>query len=82
MGNHRKPKTLHSKTHHERRKGNISNFFTKQDHSIQIAVPKGKSVNARFYKGKLLHKLKNISQTVDKQLVSVMTMHSHAKRPL
>jgi hypothetical protein len=25
---------------------------------ILIAVPKGKSVNAKFYKGKVLHKLK------------------------
>ena len=27
-------------------------FFTNQGPAIQIAVPKGKSVNARFYKGK------------------------------
>ena len=33
-------------------------FFTNQGHAIQIAVPKGKSVNARFYKGNVLHKLK------------------------
>lgn len=33
-------------------------FFTNQGHAIQIAVPKGKSVNAKFYKGKVLHKLK------------------------
>jgi hypothetical protein len=32
-------------------------FFTNQGHSIQIAVPKGKSVNAKFCKGKVLHKL-------------------------
>ena len=33
-------------------------FFTNQGPAIQIAVPKGKSVNARFCKGKVLHKLK------------------------
>ena len=33
-------------------------FFSNQGPAIQIAVPKGKSVNARFYKGNVLHKLK------------------------
>jgi hypothetical protein len=33
-------------------------FFTNQDPSIQIAVLKGKSVNAKFFKGMVLHKLK------------------------
>ena len=33
-------------------------FFTNQGPAIQTAVPKGKSVNARFYKGNVLHKLK------------------------
>ena len=33
-------------------------FFTNQGPAIQIAVPKGKSVNARFYKGNVHHKLK------------------------
>ena len=33
-------------------------FFTNQGLAIQIAVPKGKSVNAKFFKGKVLHKLK------------------------
>ena len=33
-------------------------FFTNQGHVIQIVVPKGKSVNAKFYKGKVLLKLK------------------------
>ena len=33
-------------------------FFTNQGPAIQIALPKGKSVNARFYKGKVLPKLK------------------------
>ena len=33
--------------------------FTNQGPAnIQIAVPKGKSVNARFYKGNVLHRLK------------------------
>ena len=33
-------------------------FFTNQCRATQTAVPKGKSVNARFYKGNVLHKLK------------------------
>ena len=33
-------------------------FFTNHGPAIQIAVPEGKSVNARFYKGNVLHKLK------------------------
>ena len=33
-------------------------FFTNLCLAIQIAVPKGKSLNARFYKGYVLHKLK------------------------
>ena len=32
-------------------------FFTNQGPAIQIAVPKGKPVNARFYKGNVLHEL-------------------------
>ena len=32
-------------------------FFTNQGPAIQIAIPKGKSVNAKLYKGKVLHKL-------------------------
>ena len=34
--------------------------FTNQDPAIQIAVPKGKSVNAGFYKGNVLHILLNL----------------------
>ena len=54
---------------------------------IPIAVPKGKSVNARFYKGNVLHKLKKYFLAVDQQLVSVVsgcctTMLRHTKRPL
>ena len=33
-------------------------FFTNQGPVIQIAVPKGKSVNAWFYKGNVLHTFK------------------------
>ena len=33
-------------------------FFTNQGPAIQIAVPKGTSVSARFYKGNVFHKLK------------------------
>ena len=33
-------------------------FFTNQGPAFQIAVPKGKSVNTRFYKGNVLHNFK------------------------
>jgi hypothetical protein len=33
-------------------------FLTKQGPAVQIAVPKEKSVNATYYKGKVLYKLK------------------------
>jgi hypothetical protein len=33
-------------------------FFTNQGPAIQIAVPKFKTANAKFFKGKVLHKLK------------------------
>jgi hypothetical protein len=49
---------LPSKTHHERQKGHACFFLTNQDPAIQIAEPKGKSVNAKFYKGIVLHKVK------------------------
>jgi hypothetical protein len=39
--------------------------FTYHGPAIQIAAPNGKSVNAKFYKGKVLHKLKNFSKPVD-----------------
>ena len=58
MGNQRRQKTLHSKTHHEHQKVMYVIFLTNQGLAIQIAVPKGKSVSARFYKGNGLHKLK------------------------
>ena len=46
-------------------------FFTNQVPDIQIAVPKGKSVNARFYKGKVLHNLKKYF--LNRQLVSMVS---------
>ena len=64
-------------------------FFTNQGLAIQIAVPKGKSVIARYNKGNVLHELKKyfLSQAVNQQLVSVVsgcctTMFLHTKRPL
>jgi hypothetical protein len=81
MGNKRKSKTLHSK------KVMFVIFFTNQGHTIQIAVPMGKSVNAKFYKGKVLYKLKKYFKTVDEQLVFVvsgycMAMLGYTKRLL
>jgi hypothetical protein len=40
-------------------------LFTNKCPAFQIAVPKGKYVNAKFYKGKVLHKLKKKSKYVD-----------------
>ena len=51
MGNQRRQKTLHSKRTMSIKKVMYVIFFTNQGPAIQIAVPKGKSVNARFYKG-------------------------------
>jgi hypothetical protein len=47
-------------------------FFTNQGSAIQIV---GKYANAKFYKGKVLNKLKKkyISKTVDQQLVFVVS---------
>jgi hypothetical protein len=56
-------------------------YFTNQGPAIQIATPKGKSVNAKFYKGKVLRKLRNISKTVDQQLISVVSGCCMTKRP-
>ena len=49
---------MHSKTHHEHQKGNVCNFLYKSRSCYSDSIPKGKSVNARFKKGKVLHKLK------------------------
>jgi histone-lysine N-methyltransferase SETMAR len=38
-------------------------LFTNQGPAFQIVVPKGKSVNAKFYKGKILYKLKKYFKT-------------------
>ena len=50
--------TLHSETTMSIKKVMYVIFFTNQGPSIQIAAPKGKSVNARFYKGNILQKSK------------------------
>ena len=62
-------------------------FFTNQGPAIQIAVPKGKSVNARFNKGNVLHKLKKYfrSRRPATGLHGVRLLHyngSYTKRPL
>jgi hypothetical protein len=85
MGNQKKSKTLHSKTHHERQKGHAYNFLYQSRSCL--------SVNAKFYKGKVFHKLKKYlkkaikKNNVDRQLVPVvsgccMTKLRHTKRPL
>jgi hypothetical protein len=61
--------------------------YINQGPAIQIAVRKGKSVNAYFYKGNIHHKLRKYFKTVDQQLVSVvsgccMAMLRHTKRQL
>ena len=55
-------------------------FFTNQVPSIQIAVPKGNSVNARFYKGNVLHKLKKyfLSRRPATGLHGVRLLHDNA----
>ena len=55
-------------------------FFTKQGPAIQIAVPKDKSVNARFYKGNVLHKLKKyfLSRRPATGLCGVRLLHDNA----
>ena len=76
MGNQKRQKTLYSKTHHEHQKGNVCNFFTNQCPATQNAVPKGKSVNARFYKGKILHKLKKYF--INRRPATVRLLHDNA----
>ena len=55
-------------------------FFTNQGPAIQIAVPKGKSVNAKFYKGKVLHKLKKyfLNHQPATGLCGVRLLHDNA----
>ena len=54
--------------------------FTNQGRAIEIAVPKGKSVNARFYKGNVLHKLKKgfSSRRAATGLRGVRLLHDNA----
>jgi hypothetical protein len=80
MDNQRKSKTLQSKLTMSVTQIMYVHFFTNQGLAIQIAVPKGKSVNAKFYKGKVLHKFKICFK--NQQLLSVvsgccMTMLRH-----
>ena len=64
--------------HHEHQKGNVISF-TNQGPAIQIAVPQGKSVNARFYKGKVLHKLKKyfLNRRPATGLLGVRLLHNN-----
>ena len=55
-------------------------FFTNQGPAIQIAIPKGKSVHASFYKGNVLHKLKKyfLSRQPAIGLHGVRLLHDNA----
>ena len=55
-------------------------FFTNQGPAIQIAIPKGKSVNDRFYKGNVFHKLKKyfLSRRPATGLRGVRLLHDNA----
>ena len=55
-------------------------FFTNQGPAIQIAIPKCKSVNARLYKGNVLHKLKKyfLSRRPATGLRGVRWLHDNA----
>ena len=55
-------------------------FFTNQGPAVQIVAPNGKSVNARFYKGYVLHKLKKyfLSRGPATGLRGVMLLHDNA----
>ena len=70
---------MHSKTHHEHQTGNVYYVIF-----IQILLfklpPKGKSVNARFYKGNVLHKLNKyfLSRRPATGLRSVRLLHDNA----
>jgi hypothetical protein len=57
-GQPKEVKTFHSKRTMSFKKDMYVIFFTYQCPAIYIAVPKDKSVNAKFYKGKVLYKLK------------------------
>ena len=55
-------------------------FFTNQGPAVQNVVPKGKSVNARFYKGNVLHRLKKyfLSRRPATGLRGVRLLHDNA----
>ena len=53
-------------------------FLTNQGSAIQIAVPKGKSVNARFYEGNVLHKLRKYCRRPATDLRGVRLLHDNA----
>ena len=53
-------------------------FFTNQGPAIQIAVPKGKSANSRFYKGNVLHKKYFLSRRPATGLHGVRLLHDNA----
>ena len=73
MGNQRGKRPCIAKHNMSIKKVMCVIFFTNSDSAIQIAVPKGKSVNARFYKGNVLHELKKYFLSRRQQLVSLVS---------
>ena len=47
-------------------------FFTPKGLAMQASIPKGKSMNARFYREKVLLKMSNSTRTVDLRAASAV----------
>ena len=47
-------------------------FFTPKGLAVQVAIPKGTSMNTRFYRKKVLRKLSNSTRNVDRRQASVV----------
>ena len=80
MGNQRRQRPRKAKRTMSIKKVMYVIFTTNQSPAIQNAVPNGKSVNARFYKGNVLHKLKKyfLSRRPATGLRGVRLLHFNA----
>ena len=80
MGNQRRQRPCIAKRIMSIKKVMYVLIFTNQGPAIQIAVPKGKSVNARFNKSNVLHKLKKyfLSRRPAIGLHGVRLLHDNA----